>query len=306
MRITTGLLAAALAALPATARAELSCHDYLRGFQLEDPDVLAQATALAAPLIQGHWRSSEMLTDPVGITDRMMSTLTGTPALPESEIEKHLVLRQLARDCQALPDDTLEAIIATHIKAMQWQAKQEEAEHQAALKAQQEAQQDADAAANAEQERIKNYVAPPEDIFNQNVGDVNIYIREEHHAGELVPTIIATANGNTIYTEDGYQNIFKVYHTSTSDFVTVITSDGGNCCVGLFRVIQIHTGHVTLSPEMGDSPEFKNSVDKPDVVRVYRDTIYVSFPPADDHLRHTYTFSDGHLSDLTKRADSGH
>jgi hypothetical protein len=51
------LLGATLAlaiGLPEAARAELSCHDSLRGVQLQDPDVLSQAKAIARPLIESE------------------------------------------------------------------------------------------------------------------------------------------------------------------------------------------------------------------------------------------------------------
>ena len=85
------------------AQAELSCHDFLRGAQLEDADVLAQAALISQPLLASKWHSAAMVLD-----------IPNVSIVPD--LDRALLLRQIVRDCRALPDETVESIASVHLR----------------------------------------------------------------------------------------------------------------------------------------------------------------------------------------------
>lgn len=137
---------ALVAGLPTAACAELTCHDYMRGAQLEDPDTLERAIAIAQPLLQMQWRSMAMLNE-------------AAQTVPYDGMWASLLLHQLDRDCEAIPDDTVNDIVATHLKVALAQKAAREAEEEEARKAQAEYEAPFEAKQKAVQEAIN--IAPP-------------------------------------------------------------------------------------------------------------------------------------------------
>jgi hypothetical protein len=145
-RLVLAGTAALIIGLPAAAHAELSCRDYLRGAQLEDPDVLAQATAIAHPLLQIEWGSMAMLNEAV-------------QTVPYDNMSTNLLLHQLVRDCEVLPNDTVDAIVVTHLKVARAQKAAEDAKKEAARRDQEDYQAPFKAKEKVVREAIN--VAPP-------------------------------------------------------------------------------------------------------------------------------------------------
>jgi hypothetical protein len=146
--------------LPCAAHAELSCHEYLRGAQLGDPDIIAQAIKIAQPWFQIEWYSVAKNHD-------------AAQSVPDNYIWMNLKLRQLVGDCQVLPDDTVDAIVATRMKgaqaeltAAQAQQAAEKAAHEAARREQEEYKASVMVHAKAEQDAkdrappLPNHIAP--------------------------------------------------------------------------------------------------------------------------------------------------
>ena len=106
------VLTASLCLLPMARAAALTCHVSLRGVQLDDPDVLAQTAAILRPLIQVRQHVDEIQPLPPAIRELYQDV--GTPR-PEATAAS--LMLQLREDCAALPDDTVEAIVATRMKA---------------------------------------------------------------------------------------------------------------------------------------------------------------------------------------------
>lgn len=95
-------------ASPAAARAELSCADFTRGVVLQDPDVLSQAGAIAHP----WFRASQAL----AATAQGAKTPDAQPPDAPNGFLAIMFMTQLAQECQALPNDTVDRIVATHLK----------------------------------------------------------------------------------------------------------------------------------------------------------------------------------------------
>lgn len=93
------MLAGALMAWIAPAYADLSCHDFLRGVVLGDPDVLRQAADLELPLVQATVQEIE----------NNGANANGISIVVQMEVVDY---------CRALPDDTVENIVATRVKAV--------------------------------------------------------------------------------------------------------------------------------------------------------------------------------------------
>ena len=111
------MLAGALMAWIAPAYADLSCHDFLRGVVLGDPDVLRQAADLELPLVQATVREIDNKeTDAKGISIA--------------------VQMEVVDFCRALPDDTVGSIVATRVKVVNAaiEAAQRQAAEEAAAK----------------------------------------------------------------------------------------------------------------------------------------------------------------------------
>jgi hypothetical protein len=88
----------ALAATPALA--EMPCQDFTRGYILQDSDVLGEAQEIAHPWLDA---------------DAMLMTKSGVPR--PKEFLGVLHMEQLARECKALPTDTVDRIVATRLKS---------------------------------------------------------------------------------------------------------------------------------------------------------------------------------------------
>jgi hypothetical protein len=91
-------IATALGAIPA--RAELSCQEFERAYILDDGDVLARATVTMQPWAEARAAAF---------------TLQDSENLSAGDVAKFF-LDQLANECLALPSDTVDSIVATHLK----------------------------------------------------------------------------------------------------------------------------------------------------------------------------------------------
>lgn len=109
--------AVSVAATPA--HAAMSCRDFFRASVLGDQDVLAQAAGIAKPWFDAN----KELADAAGTS--------GAGDLTSNPIMRMVLLSQLADACHSLPDDTVDAIVATLSKSVREQAAAARA-HQAA------------------------------------------------------------------------------------------------------------------------------------------------------------------------------
>jgi hypothetical protein len=131
--------------LPGLAQAELSCPTFIRGIVLEDPDVIAQAAAISAPLLATGWMSMAM-------KDEAVTTVAG------ANFGRNLLLHQIERDCRALPDESVDSVVATHTRVAvneHAELQAEEEKRKAADAAQQKQWADEEAARMAEVARWK-------------------------------------------------------------------------------------------------------------------------------------------------------
>ncbi|MHB1206988.1 MAG: hypothetical protein ACYCZX_15570 [Rhodospirillaceae bacterium] len=86
------------------ARAEMTCATYLRGSAAQDSYVLNEAVGIAARLIASDWSSPAMLTDAKEIASA-------------TDLRQRLILRQLSRDCRALPRESIDKLVSIHLQA---------------------------------------------------------------------------------------------------------------------------------------------------------------------------------------------
>ena len=86
------------------ARAEMSCATYVKGAAADDSYVLREAAEIAANLIASTWSSPAMLADSKDIS-------------PTGNLRQRLVLRQLTRDCRALPRQSIDRLVSVHLQA---------------------------------------------------------------------------------------------------------------------------------------------------------------------------------------------
>jgi hypothetical protein len=94
---------AAVSVAAAPAYAALSCRDFHRASVLGDQDILAQAARIGQPVLDAN----KELTDAAG-----MGGVASDP------IMRMVLLSQLADACRSLPDDTVDAIVATLAKSV--------------------------------------------------------------------------------------------------------------------------------------------------------------------------------------------
>ena len=115
MRLPTILTTAALLAMGAPGAHAMTCHDYVRANVLQDPDGMDTARSIIEPLAVASWPSASGQSNPAGIPLLYWRTIT----------------QQLQRECQQLPDETLDDIVATHLRAAQRQRQEAAAAEQA-------------------------------------------------------------------------------------------------------------------------------------------------------------------------------
>ena len=87
------------------ARAEMTCATYLRGVGAQDEYILREASEIALRLTDSRWSSPAM--------DADAKTLP-----PSANLRLRLMLRQLSRDCRALPRESVDRLVAVHLKAL--------------------------------------------------------------------------------------------------------------------------------------------------------------------------------------------
>jgi hypothetical protein len=102
LSVSAGLACGLLGA--SEARAEMSCAAYIKGTVAEDSYVLRDAAEIAARLIASTWSSPAMLIDAKDIA-------------PTGDLRQRLVLRQLTRDCRALPRQSIDRLVLIHLQA---------------------------------------------------------------------------------------------------------------------------------------------------------------------------------------------
>jgi hypothetical protein len=87
-----------LALVTTPARAKLSCQDYTRVYVLQDDDMLAQAAEIGRPWFEAN--------------QMLFATKQGTT----TNFLNQVYISELADECRALPTDTVDRIVATHLK----------------------------------------------------------------------------------------------------------------------------------------------------------------------------------------------
>ena len=154
----------------------MSCHDYVRANVLQDPDSMDEAKRIMGPLAATDWGTMTQQDAPVSsIPDAYWTVLN----------------RRLQQECQQLPDETLEDIVATHLRAVARQ--KERAVSQAAETARKQA---ADAATHA---HYKTYTDMLPKVINLTCRD---YAGGGPKAALLVSLILAWSVNEDDHKED--------------------------------------------------------------------------------------------------------
>jgi hypothetical protein len=102
--IATAIAALAVCAAAPPAHAEMSCQDFMRAYRLGDADVMGEAGRIIRPYIDANL---EML------------ARKNPSAPPPPPLLNLLFVGQIAEDCESLPNDTVDRIVSTRVKAMQ-------------------------------------------------------------------------------------------------------------------------------------------------------------------------------------------